>query len=830
MPALSGSSIPSEARPEFVAATAAEPVSAGQMVHSLARFLLAVRSRRHLLFWTMGASLLAAAAYLLVAPRYYGTNAQVLVVEADYERGTPNFASEDRWQRTLMPTHRTIVRSAKVLSKALQKLSPVHTVDFAGEPKDRWLEKLQENLSVSSLQNTNVLELRYRSKNPQAAVAIVDAILDAYMEFIEETYQGTAQEIIQLLTKEKAQLEERLAAKEAELLNLRKEVADLGYQTEGRTTHPLVQRAIDLNAKLVEARTRRISLEVTLHQVMQAVQMGADLQQYLLNVSELVGQDLIRYRLGLNTPDTTLQARLYQTLLEDQSRLQALITERGYGWAHPEVQSLQAKIRRTQEFLANYGQWVKARAEALESREIGPALIEILSQKVAEAKTLEATLNEQFQAAQGEALTLTGTLARIDIVGREVQWLRNLREVLLQRITEIDMQQKGREVRAFVIAEPELNPVPVSPDWRFVALAALGSGIGAGLALIYVVDVLDDRFRSIEEIQSLTGVPVLATVRELQVDPQGGLEGLPAYANPNSAESEAFRTLRTGLALLDHDTKLLVVTSPQPSEGKTTVVANLAVAMARAGKRTLLIDADLRRPGLTSLLKMRGREGLSGLIRAEGEMESALQSNIRRTVLENLDVLPSGPRPGNPAELLTSARFCELLAWAESVYDQVFIDCPPALATSDAIAIGRLTGAVLLVVTPAKSTRRMILRSVELFQLARIPIAGIVLNRVDSQEAGYYGYGYYGYGYDQHYGEQEEEQVTTVAQQEAKSEGSTDEAALPKKSRRIKRSKSAAVAKYSGTATVIAPAELKPGGDTPNDSQETSLKRARRVA
>jgi len=733
-----------------------ESVSAAQMVHSLARFVLAIRYRQKLLIWAVVGTLALGALYLLVATRYYGATAQVLVIEADYERGTPNFASEDRWQRTLMPTHRSILRSTKVIAKALDKIDPVYRVDFAGEPKDRWVEVIYRNLSVSALQNTNILEIRYRSKDPRAAVAVVDAILDAYMEFIEETYQGAAKEILGLLTREKTQLESRLSEKETQLLALRQEAADLGYQTEGRMTHPIVQRAVDLNSKLMEARTRRISLEVAAQQLQVAIQTGADLHQYLLGISELVGQDLIRQRLGLNTQDTYLQARVYQTLLEDQARLENLVTQRGYGWAHPEVLAIQERIRRSQEFLENYPRWIKSRVEAINNAELGNTLSEIVSQKLDEARNFEATLAEQYERAQQEAVALTGTLARIDIVAREVEWLRNLRQALLQRITEIDFQQKGREVRAFVISEPKVNPVPVSPDWRFVILGALGAGVGVGLMLVYVVDILDDRFRSVEELQSLTGVPVLATVRDLSVPEEGGLESLPVYSDPNSAESEAFRTLRTALALTEAKTNLLVVTSPQPSEGKSTILANLAVATARAGKRTLLIDADLRRPGLTALLNMRGRDGLSAVIQSSDDVERVARANIRRTALECLDVLPCGPRPANPAELLSSLRFSELLAWAESVYDQVFIDSPPALATSDAALIGRITGAVLLVVQPARSTRRMVLRTIEQLHLLRIPVVGLVLNRIDSKEAGYYGYGYYGYEYDDHSASAEE--------------------------------------------------------------------------
>lgn len=746
-----------------------ETVSAAQMVHAFARFLLAVRSRYSLLVASLIVCGVLAGLYLLVATRYYAAAAQILVVEANHERGTPQFASEDRWQRTLMPTHRSLIRSAKVVGRAIEKLPAEHHVDFVGKPKERWVEYLQKNLSVSTPQNTNILEIRYRSRDPRTAAVVVDAVVASYMEFVEETYQGTARQILDILSREKTELEERLAQKEKEWLDLRQQAADLGYSSEVRTTHPLIQRAMDLNAKVMEARAKRIALEVTWQQVQQAIETGSDLNQYVLSVAELVGQELIRYRLGLNTSDATLQARLSQTLLEDQAKLQTLLTERGYGWGHPEVLALQEKIRRTQEFLNNYPEWVKMRTDSLTATQVGPALLDIISQKVTEARLLEASLTRQYEEAQAEAVALTGTLARIEILAREVEWLRNLRQVLLQRITELDTQQKGQELRAFIIADPEVNPLPVSPDWRFVLLAAVVGGVGVGLGLIYVVDILDDRFRSLEELQAATGVPVLATVRNLQFSPEGGVESLPAFANPNSAESEAFRTLRTALALTDRETNLLVVTSAQPGEGKTTILANLAIAMARAGKRTLLIDADLRRPGLTALLRLRGRQGLSAIIRSQDDLEAVTRTNIVHTSLENLDVIPAGARPSNPAELLGSQRFSELLAWAESVYDQVFVDSPPILATSDAAVIGRLTGAVLLVIQPAKSTRRMILRTIESFSLLRIPVVGVVLNRIDSREGGYYGYEYYGYGYSSAYGEEADDESTDAMDEAGKS-------------------------------------------------------------
>ena len=194
------------------------------------------------------------------------------------------------------------------------------------------------------------------------------------------------------------------------------------------------------------------------------------------------------------------------------------------------------------------------------------------------------------------------------------------------------------------------------------------------------------------------------------------------------------------------DAHQIVVTS-EPGDGKTTTLANLAVCYAQAEKRTLLIDADLRRPGLTSLMEMRGLLGLSEVLRSEGDIAPVAERHIQPSGIKGLDILPSGPRPTDPAELLSSPRLSQLLAWAETVYDLILIDSPRTLATTDTAIIGRLVDGVILVVQPAKNHRRLVTRVVERLDLMKIPVLGLVVNRTGSDsEHGYYGYHSYGYG------------------------------------------------------------------------------------
>ena len=196
------------------------------------------------------------------------------------------------------------------------------------------------------------------------------------------------------------------------------------------------------------------------------------------------------------------------------------------------------------------------------------------------------------------------------------------------------------------------------------------------------------------------------------------------------------------------------ITSSEPGDGKTTVICNLAVCYAQAGKRTLLIDADMRKPGLSRLFKMRSLGGLSETLRADEPIVEMCQQRIRATDIAKLDVLPCGPKPPDPAELLTSSRFSDLLAWAETQYDQVLVDCPPVMAATDAAIVGRVVDGMLMVVQPEKNHRRLVLRAVESLLSIQANLRGIVANRVgDEKEGGYYGYGSgYGYGYGYGYG------------------------------------------------------------------------------
>ena len=177
-------------------------------------------------------------------------------------------------------------------------------------------------------------------------------------------------------------------------------------------------------------------------------------------------------------------------------------------------------------------------------------------------------------------------------------------------------------------------------DLGFDLLATLSIGCG----IVYVQDIIDDRFRSPDELSKRLGQQLLAMIRELPPVPEAGMDMLQSITSPDSVEAESFRTLRTSLALSENESSRVCFTSAEPGDGKTTVISNLAVVYAQSEKKTLLIDADLRRPGLTKLLDLKGQSGLSDVLYSEQNLKELVNECVLPTSMPQLDILPAGPR------------------------------------------------------------------------------------------------------------------------------------------------------------------------------------------
>lgn len=707
---------------------------------------IAVLRRRTLLLAT-GLAAACAAAFWAIAPRRYAATAKLLIIERNRDQLAS--VAESFGSDNTMRTHQELVTSARVIEEAIGRLAPEHRVDLASLPPDEWVDEAAARLSAATIRKTNFIEVTYRSADSEAAAAMVGSIIDAYLNFVEQTHRGSANELIELLTRKEAELRVDLAEKQAKLQDLRQSIGHLTAKSDGSVVEPVIQRALRLNESFMQAQAERLDLEASLAALDEALARGDAVQQFVSLIEKSVGPQMLLSTMGLSPQDLELVTSQERKILEAEAELERLAPY--LGPAHPRIVELHNGIRATQQFLAAYGDRAKGRLAGGDNGELGRMLRAALQQSLAQAQSRERQIAATFDQVREEASQHASGIVQLEMLEREVSRLETQYSDMLNQIASLDVHQLQAPIQASVVQEPLPDERPVFPRLRAVLLCALGGGLGVGGLIAYVQDVLDDRFASPEDMKLQLRAPVLAIVRLLKPLEGEGLQAVHSFAHDQSADAEAFRTLRTALTLAGERSEKILVSSSEPGDGKTTVAANLAVALARAGKRTLIIDADLRKPGLTALLGLKAAAGAAEILLAEEPIDQAAARHRICTDLAELHVIPAGIRRANPAELLSSDRFADLLAWAESNYDQVLVDCPPVLAVSDAQIVGRVVDGALLVVRPAKNHRRMVLRAVDSFRGTGGKLLGLVANGIQD-ERGQYSYGY-GYGYGAGYGD-----------------------------------------------------------------------------
>jgi capsular exopolysaccharide synthesis family protein len=271
----------------------------------------------------------------------------------------------------------------------------------------------------------------------------------------------------------------------------------------------------------------------------------------------------------------------------------------------------------------------------------------------------------------------------------------------------------------------------------------------AAVGLAFFMDYIDNRLKNPDELRHYLGVSFLGLVPALREgDVKDGQPPLLTSKVPHNY-AEAIRRVRTAVqfSTAEEGCRTVLVTSTQPTEGKTLIAANLAIALAQAGQRVLLIDADMRKPRQHELLNVKQSPGLSNLLVGDAKANDAM----RRTGSKHLWVMPSGPHPPNPAELLGSARFRSLIGTLGEHFDWVILDSPPVMAVTDAAVIAHLTTGVVYVVGSEQVNRHVARNAVEQLRASKATILGAVLNRVDVQKNPYYYSHYYKHEYAGYY-------------------------------------------------------------------------------
>jgi succinoglycan biosynthesis transport protein ExoP len=342
-------------------------------------------------------------------------------------------------------------------------------------------------------------------------------------------------------------------------------------------------------------------------------------------------------------------------------------------------------------------------------------------------------LGKPFENGGSENLRLEQLKTQLDLYQQiYVNLLNSLESIRLARL-----QNTPNIVQIESASTPE---DPIRPRTMMNTLLASILGFMLAIGIVALVEHLDDTLKTPDEVERALGVPVLGFIAEMQYKSKEG--ELYVSRQPRSPVSEAFRSLRTNLeyASVQKPIRTLIVTSPEPSEGKTTVAVNLAAIFSQAKRNVVLIDADMRHPNVHRYMGLPNRDGLSNLFR---DQPNVLKVSRSKVDLPKLSIITTGSLPPNPAELLGSDRMSWILEELQSVADMVIIDTPPSLV-SDAQVLAAKVDAVLIVIKPGKTTIGAARSSMELYKRAGARVVGVVLNRIPRNRSYYYGgYKYY---------------------------------------------------------------------------------------
>jgi polysaccharide biosynthesis transport protein len=583
------------------------------------------------------------------------------------------------------------------------------------------------SLSVKRIPNTRLVEVTFESSDPQLAAELLNAHLENY---IQQNYSSRYKETADASKWLQSELDE-LSVKVR-----RSEDARIAYERNNQIwavddkNNVTTERLSDLNKQLTDAQSDSLKKQA-LYEFAKAGDLDAVPQ--LRDNSVLQGLQTKRVDLSIQYTDAVNQ----------------------YGPNFPKVQRLQEQMKAADEQIIRERKGIIAQLES----------------DYREAKQHEELLNKALDEQKGEVSVMSEKMIQYNILKREAEANKALYDSLQTKLKEAEISSglKSSNIR---IVDPAMVPsAPSRPaKARNIALAFL-VGLVGGIGLALLREYMDNTVKTPDDIETLVGLPSLAVVPAFE-----GHEGtvtrsgffktassnghqkrieLVAQHLPKSQMSEAFRALRTALLLsqADRPPQVILVTSALPREGKTTAAANLAVTLAQLGDKTVLVDADLRKPGVGRLLNLGSAKypGFSSYLAGVSTLDVVI---VPHPLIPNLAAIPTGPLPPNPADLLSSHRLVEAIAELRKKYKFVVIDSPPIMAATDAVILSVQTDGVLLVVRSGQTPKEAFTRARELLVSVKAPMLGVVLNAVDSSAPDYYySYRYYPYSYG--YGPQE---------------------------------------------------------------------------
>jgi capsular exopolysaccharide synthesis family protein len=674
--------------------------------------------RRWIVIVTMLIALALGAVNFYRATPLYRSTARVYVTQSGPKLVGADMATVMTATNNYLWTQCELICSPHVLEEVAKNKASLKTFQTDPAAAASVVGYLRSHVSAMPGRRDDIISIFVKAPQPEDAAILANAIVDEYEKFVVKENKSTAATNREMIEKAKSAIDEQLEKE----LKARKEFQQTHsqYSLGQERTNAIIERLNQLSGARTQAQ-----LDV----------LRAD---SLYNATKAMMDDPEKIRQLMSSPNLRAgdNAQLRYKLRDLQEQLAQLSTV--YLPGSTSLNAAQNQIKRLQSEL-----------DEADRRDAEAYLADLATKRDA-AKTQETQITQYLQDQREEVLKLNSAQAEFDAIEARVRGLEREKESREDQLKALNIAMDvDRPMNIKRVEEATASFVPVEPDKASILFYSLIIGAIAGVTLAFAREYTDQRLRSVEEIKLAMSLPILGVVPHIVHARTPSQRGTQLHLDPMSDVAEAYRTIRTAIYFGNPHgvAKTLLITSPAPGDGKTTLASNLAIAMAQAGNRILLLDADFRKPVQHRIFDLQKKIGLSSVLAGDATLEEAIQN----TPIEGLQVLPCGPIPANPSEILNSQSFADLLDELAGRFDHVLLDSPPVMPVTDARILAAGCDATVLALRAEKSTRKGAVYARDVLKSVGSRILGVVVNDVPRRK-GVYGYYYsdaevYSYGY-----------------------------------------------------------------------------------
>lgn len=718
-----------------------------------------IRRRFHHITVGMLLGVTAATIYSLRQEPLYESKLSVLVGQRSSELASTGVRDTDdgavTLQDKLLSTHIELFRSPKILARASEE----HQLSQgAGE--------LLGGLEVKKSPNASILIASYQHSDPQVAATTLQAIFETYHQYVENQSRTVGVDAAKLIAEAQAENERDLRQADREYREFVASVPAL-MDASGRSDDVHRKRLDTIESELAgvrralsEARSRSEAIGETIERVApeelsDALVMTLLREEDISRLNAVIQLD--ERRKSIVQKDESIDSILkrqskqaeFQRLMDLSGQREVMLSSLGQD--HPAVEALETQMRNVRDHVQRYQLPAEGASKAAgrsPAFDMPPAQIlttyyDVLKSDIEqlikrESELMKLSAEEAKLAKQVELSVLEGASLKANLERAQTRY-----DEVFKRLQELNLTNGYSGFSTDLLVTPKAAGAPFWPDRRKIALSGLLAGGLLGFAFAFVGELMDRTFRNPDEVEEVFHAPILAHLPHLskrrlakQVDGESAISPIvTAFHQPECMDAETLKSMRTSILILARreSKKVFLVTSPSPGDGKSTSIANLAVSMAQAGKRVLLVDADMRRPVLDCMFGVQRAPGLSEFLRGAHPMAECLHECEQ----ENLMLCPAGDRTSVPSELLESELFEEFIRQARETFDLVFLDAPPVLAVTDPTIIAMHVDGCLLTTRIEKNNRPIAEHAACVLQDHFVSVDGIIVNARHSRGGGY---------------------------------------------------------------------------------------------